>query len=62
MLKTNISEGKETSNKEVEGGARGKQTEDSCNAKSDLVINENINVFQVGENVTSRDLRSNFDE
>ena len=53
MLKTNIGEGKETSNEEVEGGAQGKQTEDSCKAESDWVVNEDIDVFQVGENVTS---------
>ena len=35
VLKTNIGKCKETSNKEVEGGARGKQTKDSFNAKSD---------------------------
>ena len=35
VLKTNIDEGKETSNKEVKGGAWGKHIEDSCKVKSD---------------------------
>ena len=60
MLKVNIGEGKETSNEEVEGGAQGKQIEDSCNAELDWVVNEGINIFQVEEDVTSWDLRPNL--
>ena len=35
VLNTNIGKGKETSNEEVEGGVRGKQIDDSFNAKLD---------------------------
>ena len=47
MLKINIGEGKETSNKEVKGRAWGKQIEDSFNAEFDWVVNEDMDVFQV---------------
>ena len=62
MLKINIGEGKETNNEEVEGGVWGKQTEDSFNAKSNWVINEDIDIFQVGGECHKLRLVTKFDE
>ena len=60
MLKTNIGKGKKTSNQEVEGEARGMKPEDSFNVELDCIVNGDIDIFQVGKNVTSQDLQLNL--
>ena len=48
-MKTNIDKDKWTNRVEVEGWVQEKQTKDSFNAKSNWVVNKDVDIFKWGK-------------